>query len=168
MTPFWKETLWLQFGAAIDSLENAMDACPDNLWTNDTNHDPFWYIIHHTMFWLDLYLDEDPENFHPQKPFGLEELDPAGVFPERAYTKAEFAEWFKHCRDKCRTVIANLTDEQAERPYTYCNLKLTFGQMFLYNMRHVQHGAAQLNLILRQEIDSAPRWVLKSKIGLYD
>jgi hypothetical protein len=26
-------------------------------------------------------------------------------------------------------------------------------------MRHVQHGAAQLNLILRRETDSAPRWV---------
>jgi len=33
-------------------------------------------------------------------------------------------------------------------------------------MRHVQHHAAQLNLILRQTIDSAPRWVAKTKIKL--
>ena len=31
------------------------------------------------------------------------------------------------------------------------------------NMRHVQHHAGQLNLILRQSIDSAPRWGFKSK-----
>jgi len=30
-------------------------------------------------------------------------------------------------------------------------------------MRHVQHHAAQLNLILRQQIDSAPGWVAKAK-----
>jgi len=33
-------------------------------------------------------------------------------------------------------------------------------------MRHVQHHAAQLNLILRQTIDSAPTWVSKTKIKL--
>jgi hypothetical protein len=33
-------------------------------------------------------------------------------------------------------------------------------------MRHVQHHAAQLNLILRQQIDSAPRWVVKAKSPL--
>jgi hypothetical protein len=36
-------------------------------------------------------------------------------------------------------------------------------ELFLYNLRHVQHGAAQLNLILRQAIDSAPRWVARTK-----
>ncbi len=30
-------------------------------------------------------------------------------------------------------------------------------------MRHVQHHAAQLNLILRQKIDSAPGWVSRTK-----
>jgi uncharacterized damage-inducible protein DinB len=39
-------------------------------------------------------------------------------------------------------------------------------ELLLYNMRHVQHHAAQLNLILRQTIDSAPRWVGKAKMKL--
>jgi hypothetical protein len=30
--------------------------------------------------------------------------------------------------------------------------------LFLYNLRHLQH-AGQLNLMLRQRTDSAPRWV---------
>jgi len=33
-------------------------------------------------------------------------------------------------------------------------------------MRHVQHHAAQLNLILRQTIDSAPPWVGRAKVAL--
>jgi hypothetical protein len=32
-------------------------------------------------------------------------------------------------------------------------------ELFLYNLRHLQHHTAQLNLLLRQRTDSAPRWV---------
>jgi hypothetical protein len=36
--------------------------------------------------------------------------------------------------------------------------------MLLYNLRHVQHHAAQLNLILRQVTNSAaPAWVRRAK-----
>ena len=32
-------------------------------------------------------------------------------------------------------------------------------EVVIYNLRHVQHHVAQLNLLLRQRIDSAPQWV---------
>jgi hypothetical protein len=32
-------------------------------------------------------------------------------------------------------------------------------EILLYNLRHIQHHAAQLNLILRQTIHNAPKWV---------
>jgi uncharacterized damage-inducible protein DinB len=41
-------------------------------------------------------------------------------------------------------------------------------ELLLYNMRHVQHHTAQINLILRQIIDSAPRWVGVTKKALSD
>jgi len=28
----WKTIIWQQFGAAIDSLDDALGACPDDLW----------------------------------------------------------------------------------------------------------------------------------------
>lgn len=28
----WKTIVWQQFGAAIDMLDNALRACPDELW----------------------------------------------------------------------------------------------------------------------------------------
>jgi len=34
MDDFWKTLLWQQFGAAIDMLEDATRACPDDLWSN--------------------------------------------------------------------------------------------------------------------------------------
>jgi uncharacterized damage-inducible protein DinB len=36
-------------------------------------------------------------------------------------------------------------------------------EILLYNMRHVQHHAAQLNLLLRQEINKAPDWVSQAE-----
>ena len=39
-------------------------------------------------------------------------------------------------------------------------------EILLYNMRHVQHHAAQLNLLLRQELDDAPDWVSRTEEDL--
>jgi uncharacterized damage-inducible protein DinB len=38
-------------------------------------------------------------------------------------------------------------------------VEIRFAELLLYNVRHVQHHAAQLSLILRQTTDSAPGWV---------
>jgi len=35
-------------------------------------------------------------------------------------------------------------------------------EILLYNMRHVQHHTAQLNLLLRQEINEAPEWIYEA------
>jgi len=39
----------------------------------------------------------------------------------------------------------------------------SFLEILLYNMRHIQHHVAQLNLYLRQTIDRAPKWVSQVK-----
>jgi uncharacterized damage-inducible protein DinB len=56
-----------------------------------------------------------------------------------------------------------LTEEEARGTCGFEWLEMSFGELLLYNLRHVQHHAAQLNLILRQVTDSAPRWVARSK-----
>jgi len=159
----WKEILWQQFGASIDMLENAMHACPDRLWRDRSRRPEFWYLVYHTLFWLDLYLSDSVENFAPLAPFTLSELDPAGLLPDRVYTKEELKKYFDHGRRKCRETIQTLTDEKAQQPFKFGRIELSFAGLLLYNMRHVQHHAAQLNLILRQTVDSAPRWVVKTK-----
>jgi hypothetical protein len=36
----WKTIIWQQFGAAIDMLDNALRACPDELWRDRLWDDP--------------------------------------------------------------------------------------------------------------------------------
>ena len=171
MDDFWKTVLWQQFGAAIDMLENAMRACPDELWSN-TGEKPawiskgvvgFWYLVYHTLFWLDFYLSESEQGFVPPAPFTLDELDPAGLLPERPYTKDELQRYLDHGREKCRAAIEALTDERARALRRLSSGEVNGAELLLYNLRHVQHHAAQLNLLLRQTIDSAPAWVARTR-----
>ena len=163
MDATWRASIWQQFGAAIDMLENALLACPDKLWSDRSRRPEFWYVVYHTLFWLDLYLSDSMEGFAPPAPFTLDELNPAGLLPERPYTKDELQTYLEHCRKKCRAKIEALTDEEARQRCRFGWGEASVAELLLYNMRHVQHGNAQLNLILRQTIDEAPRWVAKTQ-----
>ena len=99
MNSAFKECLWSQFGAAIDMLENAINACSEELWS-DTSRKPEW-----------------------------------------------------------------LEDGEANRLCRFSWGEFTFAELLLVNMRHVQHHAAQLNLLLRQNMNSAPGWVARTVGG---
>jgi DinB family protein len=172
----FKGVLWLQLGAAIDMLENAINACPDAVWS-DPSRKPewpendvvgFWYLVYHTLFMLDFYLSFVPEEeFAPPAPFNLDELDPAGVLPGHPYTKDEMRAYLEHGRTKCRTAIEALDEKDAFERKVPTRPDMSVAELYLYNMRHVQHHTAQLNLILRQRTSTPPpRWVSKAKTPL--
>ena len=163
MNSAWKTIVWQQLGGAIDMLESAMRACPDDLWSDRSRQPEFWYLAYHTLFWLDLYLYGPVEGFAPPAPFSLEELDPAGLVPQRPYTKRELQTYLDHGREKCRAAIEALTDERGRQRFRFGWGETSYLELMLYNMRHVQHHAAQLHLILRQQVDSTPGWVAQTK-----
>lgn len=165
----YRNMIWRQFGASIDMLENAMVACPEKVWGDKVGWHEFWYLASHTLFFTDLYLSEKEEGFMPPPPFGLEELDERGVLPPRVHTKQELLTYLAHCREKLRRTIRELTEEKANREAVGLRPGLTFGELYLYSMRHVQHHTAQLNLLIRQQTNSAaPRWVSKTKVPLFE
>jgi hypothetical protein len=159
-----------QFGAAIDMLENVLRACPDQLWHARLWDNPdlprsseFWYIGYHTLFWLDLYLSGAIEGFIPPEPFTLDELDPAGIIPEKSYTRDELLAYLEHTRIKCRLTIESLTEERARQNCIFPWGEITFAGLLLDNMRHVQEHGAQLNMILGQKNGWSPQWVTNVK-----
>ena len=157
-----KSFIWPQFGAAIDMMKNAINEADEQIWQSDGQRTKFWYLAYHAIFWLDLYLSPDPDNFAPPQPYGLSELDPEGILPERVYSQQELLDYLQYCREKCQATIMNLTDEQATARFRFGTIDLPFAELLLYNMRHVQHHAAQMNLILAEKYGSAPRWVRQS------
>ncbi|MBS1517853.1 MAG: DinB family protein [Bacteroidetes bacterium] len=160
-----REILWKQFGASIDMFENSIKACPDKLWDSDRNP-LFWYTAYHTLFFLDYYLSEEPDKFHPPEPFILSEFNSDGEMPERTYTREEILKYVDHCRKKCHDHIAGMTAEKAAERFINPYRNYSVLETLLYNMRHVQHHGAQLNLLLRQGGIEPPDWVSQTKISL--
>ena len=175
MDSLWKNALWQQFGATIDMLENALLTCPDTLWQgclwNDSSDQPlqpeFWYVTYHVLFWLDLYLTGSHEGFAPPAPFSLE-LESEGKLPEQPYSREELHAYLLRLRKKCQMTIMELTDEKASQRVAFpwmTNVSFSFLELQLYNMRHVQEHAAQLNLFLGQNaVDGVSDWVPQANI----
>lgn len=158
-----KKSVWQQFGAAIDTLDEAINACPDSLWTaalwsdsDDARYGQFWYIAYHTLSWLDLYLTGSGEGFAPPAPFIR------GALPEKPYTKDDVSAYLKQCRQKCKATLEALTDEKARQICTFSWMQPTFLELQLYSMRHVQEHAAQLNLFLGQNGLAVTDWISKA------
>lgn len=155
-----KTSIWRQFGATIDYLAETIRACPDHLWHAPlwTNPDEqpgfatFWYRAYHTLFWLDVYLFGTEDGFLPPEPFALIEQDwGAWELPERAYTKDELLAYLSDGREKCRNTIAALTDEKLWQRHDFGWGECSFFELLIYNLRHVQEHAGQLNLFLGQQ-----------------
>lgn len=174
----WNSALWPQFGAAIDMLEKALVACPDALWRERIWPDPpppefppqfaeFWYVVFHTLVWLDLYLSGIPEeDFSPPAPFAQGVLDSIEAQPEQPYIREELHTYLASVQQKCRSTLVALTHEQARRSvaYPWSDWQpISYLELLLYTMRHVQEHAAQLCLFLGQhgvpgaDLDAIPR-----------
>ena len=169
MDTFWRIALWQQFGAALDMLENVLVACPETLWqehlwieAEGPDYGTFWEITHHTLWWLDLYLTGCPrDEFIPPAPFEKSS-------PNQLYTKGDIHTYLVYLRKKCQTTIAALSEEKAQQPYTFPwpgGATVSYFELLLYTMRHVQEHAAQLSLFLGQHAipDEALDWVPRAK-----
>ena len=144
--------LWPQFGAAIDMLDNALSACPEDLWGDRSQNPEFWYTVYHTLFWLDLYLTGKTEAFAPPAHF-RNPLDPTSAFPTQPYTRDELHTYLKQLHQKCQSTITELSNEQVHQPFHFpwdSENPISYLELQLYTMRHVQEHAAQLSLFLGQ------------------
>jgi hypothetical protein len=157
-----KNSLWQQFSAAIDMLEEAINLCPDELWIASLWDDPedprfghFWYITYHSLSWLDLFLTGSREGFEPPAPFIR------GALPEKPYPKDAVHNYLSHCRQKCQSVINGLTDEKAQEICSFEWMDLSFLELQLYNMRHVQEHSSQLRYFLGRNNISTNDWVAR-------
>ena len=88
------------------------------------------------------------------------------MLPERVYTKAELLDYLGFVRERSRSFIASLTPERATSRFVGEYRDFSLLELTIYNTRHVQHHTAQLNLLLRQQLDDAPKWVTWPKVGL--
>ncbi|MEC5146166.1 DinB family protein [Chitinophaga sp. 212800010-3] len=162
MTQANRESLWKQFGGSIDMLINAVSAYPENLWYKEKK---FFYISYHVAIFLDYYLTIPAGPLSSPLPFTLSDDVPADgiddIVPDRIYSQEEILAYLQASRTKCHELIIGMTESDYAKQWVEVdgNKEMPVFELFLYNMRHVQHHAAQLNMLVRRDTGNAPRWV---------
>ena len=158
-----KDVLWQQLAASLDMLGNAISTCPDELWERPSDEMGFWYMAYHALWFLDHDLSPASHEFVPPAfdvhNYELEIKEPPYKDP---YSKGDVLNYLKHCRAKAKGAVQHLGDPDAE-PFRGC--ERTNGnatEIVVGTIRHTQHHAAQLNLLLRQTTNSAPRWIRRA------
>jgi uncharacterized damage-inducible protein DinB len=157
-----RKLIWSQYGAVLEMMENAIEKCPEDLWSDRSRKPQFSQLVFHALFFADLYLSDSVKGFAPPAPFGLSELDRSGKKPEIVYSREDLKKYVEHCRDKCKAKLDGLTDDAAAQLCGFSWVKVSVCELFVYSLRHVQHHVGQLNLILRQVSDQGSTWVFKS------
>ena len=159
MAGAWSDAAASLYEAGIAMIESAVRACPEALWAAGAPERSFWYTVFHVLFWTDVYLLGRYEDYAPPAPFTRDEMDPAGLYPSEPYAKETLLAFAAHCRAHVRSCFAALTDAQAAARCAIERHDCSVAEMHLYNLRHVQHHAGQLQLLLRQGAVTPPRWI---------
>lgn len=164
-----KEIVWNQFGASIDMLINAISHCPDDYYITNKR---FYYIAFHSSIFLDYYSTIPPKDFSPLLSFTYTEPGERpkeavdDLMPDKIYSKQEMVNYLKQSREKCKTMIYTLTDEKLSERFKEGDepndMDYPILEILLYNMRHTQHHAAQLNMMIRQDTDQHMEWSFRA------
>ncbi|MGC6480457.1 MAG: DinB family protein [Flavobacteriaceae bacterium] len=155
MNNFPNETLWRQFEASIGMLRKAIKICPPHIWES---HLQFSCIAYRSLLWMDYYLTVNPEKFLPPHPFALTEFTSERSLQKCTYTQRQLLNYLLHNEEKACHLILCLNEELANARWVNDYQNYSVLEIILFNIRHIQHHAAELSMILRQEKQVAPKW----------
>lgn len=165
----WIDALVVKHGDAMDLMERALRACPDELWSASmwTVRDvaevragmgedlpanervqllsAVWNIAYHAMFFHDFNLSRRALPFECPPPFRFDDhLEPHPRLPARMYSREELLGYLEHGRRKTAAVLPALTEEDAA---AFARSK-SFAQLLLQNLVHVWEHATQIHMFL--------------------
>ena len=130
---------------------------PEFRWQSPVVNHPVSQTIFHALFFADLYLgssiaDQPRQDFHRQhaEVFGdYEQLEDR--IPHGTYDKPFIHAYLQHCRDKAAATLQSEDETLWKQPSGFPWLDMTRAELHIYNIRHIQHHAAQLVAKLRSD-----------------
>ena len=159
-----KEVLTNQFHAALCTLNECIDRCPDSAWNSKIVNLEFNQAAFHTLIYTDYYLGDGEETFRRQL-FHRENEGRFGDYEEfedrvqvATYERSFIQAYMAHCRTKLSETIAAETAESLSAESTFPWLTFSRAEVYVYTIRHIQHHAAQLILRLRRDYQQDMPW----------
>lgn len=165
MTELFKSITASQYVAALKTLEQSMESASDEIWAEDHIDTAVDQVVFHALFWTDLYLELGMDGFRKQR-FHLDNLDMFRDYEEledggvnNHYSRAMCKEYMLHCIRKVHDTMEGETEATLRGESGFSWRKCSRAELHIYNIRHIQHHAAQLGL-RNQLIGGAPlKWV---------
>lgn len=160
-----RHLLLSQYEAALCMLNRCIDLCPDAAWDAPVANLAFCQVAFHTLFFTDVYLGPDEESvrdqpFHQERPGFFRDYEE--LLPRRQqhyYDRQAIREYLDYCRQKAAAVLDDETAESLAGGHGFPGRPPTRAELHVYNIRHIQHHAAQLGLRLRLDAGADVRWV---------
>jgi hypothetical protein len=150
-----------QYGAGLAMLRQAVERCPEDVWTSGVHPRTFWRIAYHAAFYTHLYLGRTEEDFRPWS----KHRDCASLWedpPEEApFSRSEMLEYVDEIQARLGELIQALDLEAESTGFSwYPNMTKLSHQIL--NVRHLQGHVGQLSEILMArglDVD----WVSKAR-----
>jgi hypothetical protein len=154
-----------QYHAALEMLAQAIELCPDHLWTSDAYPNRFWRLAYHAVFYADMYLRPDEASFRAwenhRKDYQF--LGPTPFPPHLSprigepYSKAQVTDYLRTCDSMVDAAVDQLDLNSPNSGFPWYKMSKLEHQ--LVNIRHIQHHAAQLADRVRTTEGAGVRWV---------
>jgi hypothetical protein len=154
-----------QYHAALKTLREAIEKCPDGMWNDAADGSPpFWRVAYHTLYFAHLYLQPNQEAFRPWTRHREEAQYMMSVpgEPHRApkaydpYTREELLEYCGQCEARVDADIDALDLSAPQCGFSWYKMPTLEHQ--IVNIRHIQHHAAILANRLRRSAGIAVNW----------
>ena len=142
-----------QYLASLSMMEEFIDVCPENLWTDSSYVNQFWHICYHALFYIHLYLYNGLKEFEPWEKHerGAEKLDKN----ISVMSKKHIAEFLIFCRKLSIERINNI-DLLADSSFPW--FKFETITRLAYSLRHFQHHIGQISDRLRNNASVDVVW----------
>jgi uncharacterized damage-inducible protein DinB len=162
MIEYARGVLQSQFEAALGMLDQCIRACPSEHWEGKVANNTCRSIAYHTLFFVDFYLSRGEDDFRLRECHerGGDERAPAVSI---GLSQQETLDYLAVCREKMIESLASESIQSLEGEAGFSNKKTRFsrGELYIYNLRHVQHHTGQLSAYLRKlDVDpEAIAWI---------
>jgi hypothetical protein len=156
-----------QYHAALEMLGETIERCPEDLWYSTGQTNAFWQVAYHTLFFTHLYMQTDEHAFRPweQHQANVQHADgipgppdPNSTLPliPDPYTKEQVIAYWRFCVEMVNDAVDAIDLFSSESGFHWYKVPKLEHQII--NIRHIQHGAAQLADRLRAAESIGVNW----------
>ena len=157
-----------QYHATLAMLRQAIELCPDAIWVGGEQTNAPWQIAYHTLFFTHLYIQTDEHAFEPWEHHQADNQYPDAIpgppdpksdlaLTPDPYTKEQMLSYWSVCDEMVDDAVDAMDVLAPESGFSWYKVSKLEHQ--IVNVRHVEHGAAQIADRVRAVTGNGIDWV---------